>query len=103
MKDVARAYRHSVSALLERDNGATDIPLASGEQLSVIDVAELIQRVCQEEQGYEPEIEYVEDPRASQPTGPDFTVDTSAAYDQLGFETEYTVEGAVRRALRNAT
>ncbi|RLM83647.1 NAD-dependent epimerase/dehydratase family protein [Halobellus sp. Atlit-38R] len=100
VKDVARAYRHSVSALLDEDNGAADIPLASGEQLSVTDVAELIQRVCQEERGYEPAIEYVEDPRESQPTGPDFTVDTATARERLGFETEHTVEETVRRALQ---
>ena len=100
VNDVARAYRHSVSALLDGDYGATDIPLASGEQLSVTGVAELIQRVCAEERGYEPEVEYVEDPRESQPTGPDFTVDTATARDRLGFETEHTVEETVRRALR---
>jgi UDP-glucose 4-epimerase len=107
VNDVARAYRRSVSTLCDRLEetgngklGAVDIPLASGEQLSVIDVAELVQRVCLEERGYEPEIEYVEDPRASQPTGPDFTVDTSPANDRLGFETEYTVEGTVREMLR---
>jgi nucleoside-diphosphate-sugar epimerase len=77
-----------------------DVPLARDEQLNVIDVAELIQRVCREERGYEPEIEYVEDPRESQPTGPDFTVDTSATRERLGFETEYTVEGTVREALQ---
>ncbi|WP_144903876.1 NAD-dependent epimerase/dehydratase family protein [Halobellus captivus] len=108
VNDVARAYRHSVTSLLEQANsaeatadiGAVDIPLASGEQLSVIDVAELVQRVCGEERGHEPEINYVEDPRESQPTGPDFTVDTEPARERLGFETEHTVEGTVRRALR---
>ena len=108
VNDVARAYRRSVSTLLDStdavvndgDIGAVNIPLASGEQLSVIDVAELVQRVCLEERGDEPEIEYVEDPRESQPTGPDFTVDTSPAKERLGFETKHTVEGAVRRALR---
>jgi UDP-glucose 4-epimerase len=102
IKDVARAYRHSIAALLDssEDTGATDIPLASGEQLSVIDVAESVQRACLEERGYEPEIEYVEDPRESQPTGPDFPVDTSPARERLGFETEYTVERTVHKTLR---
>jgi len=102
VKDVARAYRRSIAALVDdsTDGGATDIPLASGEQLNVIDAAETVQRVCLEERGYEPEIEYVEDPRESQPTGPDFPVDTSTARDRLGFETEYTVAGTIRQALR---
>jgi UDP-glucose 4-epimerase len=100
VKDVARAYRRSVAALFERDAGAVDIPLASGEQLSVIDAAELVQRACREERGHESEIEYIADPRESQPTGPDFPVDTSPARERLGFETEYTVEGTVREALR---
>jgi UDP-glucose 4-epimerase len=104
VNDVARAYRRSISALIEDDEaevGPTDVPLASGEQLNVIDVAEIVQRVCLEERGYKPEIEFVEDPRESQPTGPDFPVDTTTARDRLGFETEYTVEGTVRRALRS--
>lgn len=106
VNDVARAYRLSVSALLERTDemsedtfDAVDIPLASAEQLSVIDVAKLVQRVCVEERGHEPEIKYVEDPRESQPMGSDFTVDTSPARERLGFEAEYTVEGTVRTAL----
>ncbi|WP_435184882.1 NAD-dependent epimerase/dehydratase family protein [Halobellus sp. EA9] len=102
VNDVARAYRRSMAALVggEGDEvGAIDIPLASGEQLNVIDVAEIVQRVCLEERGYEPEIEFVEDPRDSQPTGPDFPVDTATARDRLGFETEFTVEGTVREML----
>jgi UDP-glucose 4-epimerase len=105
VNDVARAYRRSVSSLLKtkdrEDSGAKNIPLASGEQLSVIDIAELVQRICLEERGYEPETEYVEDPRESQPTGPNFTVDTNPAREEFGFEAEYTVEGTVRRSLRN--
>jgi UDP-glucose 4-epimerase len=102
VKDIARAYHHSVSSLLdaaEAETGAVHIPLASGEQFSVLDVAELVQRVCKQERKYEPPIELVEDPRESQPTGSEFTVDTSPAREHLGFETEHTVERTVRNAL----
>lgn len=100
VKDVARAYEHSVETLLEDpDTGATTIPLASGENMSVLDLANLVQRVCEEERGYAPEVELVENPRGEEAAGSDFSVDTSHAADAIGFEAEHSVEGTVREML----
>lgn len=100
VKDVARAYECSVEALLDdAEPGATTIPVASGEDMSVLDLANLVQRVCAAELGYEPEVELVENPRGEEAAGSDFSVDTSRAAEMIGFEAEYTVEETVREIL----
>lgn len=97
VKDVARAYGLSLERLLETDaTGATTFPIASGETRSVREIAEIVQRVVDEERGQEPAIEMVENPRGPETVSEDFTVDTSAAAETIGFEAEYTVEQAVR-------
>lgn len=100
VKDVARAYERSIEVLLDdAADGATTIPIASGEDMSVLDLANLVQRVTREERGYEPEIELVENPRGEEAAGSDFSVDTETAREIIGFEAEYTVEETVRELL----
>jgi len=97
VKDVARAYERSLDVLLDgAENGAMTLPIASGEDMSVLDLAHLVQRVTREERGYEPEVELVENPRGEEAAGSDFSVDTSAARETIGFEAEHTVEATVR-------
>lgn len=100
VKDVARAYERSLDELVGSDPGATTIPIASGEEHSVLDVANLVQRVVEEERGYTVDVELVENPRGSETAAEDFTVDTSKARDVLGFEAEHTVEETVREIVR---
>jgi UDP-glucose 4-epimerase len=103
VKDVARAYEQSMDILLgESDDGARTLPLASGEDMSVLDLANLVQRVTREERGYEPEIELIENPRGEEAAGSDFSVDTDEARDAIGFEAEYSVEETVRELLSEA-
>lgn len=102
VKDVARAYIRSIEKLIEDADtydGATTIPIASGEDMSVLDLASLVQRVCGEERGYEPDVELVENPRGEEAAGSDFSVDTSRAAETIGFEVEHTVEETVRDLL----
>lgn len=100
VKDVARAYERSIETMLDgAEPGATTIPIASGEDMSVLDLANLVQRVCSEERGYEPEVELVENPRGEEAAGSDFSVDTSRAAETIGFEAEHTVEATVRAML----
>lgn len=98
VKDVARAYSLSLDALVDGDaeDGAETIPLASGEEYSVLELAELVQRVVREERGIDIDIEMVENPRSAETDAADFTVDTSYARESIGFETEYSVEETVR-------
>lgn len=100
VKDVARAYENSIDVLLDdADAGAVTLPIASGEDMSVLDLANLVQRVTREERGYEPEVEVVENPRGEEAAGSDFSVDTDAARDAIGFEAEHSVEETVRALL----
>lgn len=103
VKDVARAYELSIETLLDdAEPGATTIPIASGEDMSVLDLANLVQRVCEEERGYAPTVELVENPRGEEAAGSDFSVDTSRAAETIGFESEHTVEETVRAMLSEA-
>lgn len=96
VEDVARAYRCSLDALVDAGPGAATIPIASGDCRSVLEIAETVQRIVDEERGYRPEIELVENPRSAETTTGDFTVDTGRARVLIGFEAERTVERTIR-------
>jgi len=96
VKDGARAYLCSLENIVDADDGARTLPIASGECMSVLELAETVQDVVGEEMGYDVEIEVVENPRESEDVSGDFTVDTSEARDSIGFEAEHTVREAVR-------
>lgn len=100
VKDVARAYLCSLENIVDAENGARTLPIASGDCMSVLELAETVQRVVEEERGYTVEIEMVENPRESETVSEDFTVDTDEASDAIGFETEYSVEDAVREIMK---
>jgi UDP-glucose 4-epimerase len=104
VKDVARAYPRSLERLLDTEStGARTFALASGECKSVLDIAELVQDVARAERGIDVDIELVENPRGDDDTeAEDFTVDTSAARDHIGFDCEYDVETAVTEMIRAA-
>jgi len=96
IKDVARAYLCSLENLIDADDGARTLPVASGECMSVLELAETVRDIVEGERGYTVEIEMIENPRESETVSDDFVVDTDEARDAIGFEAEYTVEDAVR-------
>lgn len=97
VKDVARAYVRSLETMLEDDaSGARTFPIASGDCRSVLEIAEIVQRIVAEERGDEPAIEMVENPRESETETEDFAVDTDEARETIGFEAQRTVEDTVR-------
>ncbi|WP_237560566.1 NAD-dependent epimerase/dehydratase family protein [Halostella litorea] len=100
VKDVARAYALSLDELVGSDPGATTFTLASGDDRSILDIAEAVQSIVADERGYEVPIEMVENPRESETEVGDFTVDTSEARAEIGFEAEYDVDRAVREMVR---
>ena len=100
VKDVARAYALSLDELVGSEDGATTFTLASGDDRSVLDIAEVVQEIVAEERGREVPIEMVENPRESETEVSDFTVDTAEAADAIGFEPEYDIERAVREMVR---
>ncbi|MDZ7687750.1 MAG: NAD-dependent epimerase/dehydratase family protein [Halobacteriales archaeon] len=100
VKDVARAYMYSLEDLVDAEDGARTVPIASGECMSVLELAETVRDIVEEERGYTVEIEMVENPRGTETVSEDFVVDTDEARDAIGFEAEYTVEDAVREMVR---
>lgn len=109
VEDVGRAYEHSLEHLVV-ENGATGggegsheavtFPLASGDCRSIIEIAEVVQGIVEEERGYSVPIERVENPRGEETAGEDFTVDTSVARDLIGFEPMHSVEQTIREMVR---
>jgi UDP-glucose 4-epimerase len=96
VNDVARAYLCSLKHIVDAEDGARTLPIASGDCMSVLELAETVRDIVEDERGYSVEIEMVENPRESETVSEDFVVDTDEARDSIGFEAEYTVEDAVR-------
>lgn len=104
VEDVARAYVHSSESLLERrENGETGLEtytIASDEDPSVLEIAELVRDIAREEAGLEPDIELVENPRSAETLVENFPVDTGETRSSLGWETTRTVEDSIRQLVR---
>ncbi|PSP53103.1 oxidoreductase [Halobacteriales archaeon QH_1_68_42] len=82
--DVARAYVRSAERLADRladgETGVEKYELASDEDPSVMELAELVRRLAREERDIEVDVELVENPRAGEETlVSEFPVDTSRA------------------------
>ena len=100
VKDVARAYVRSAERLREQlaagETGVEKYENASDQDPSVMTVAEQVQSVATE-YGIDVDIELVENPRAGEETlVEEFAVDTTDAHEKLGWETQYTIEDAIR-------
>ncbi|MBV0924945.1 NAD(P)-dependent oxidoreductase [Halomicroarcula limicola] len=103
VKDVARAYVRSAERMVEQlDGGETGVEkyeIASDEDPSVRDVAELV-RSAAAKAGIDVDVSLVENPRGDDETMVDsFTVDTSRTREVLGWEPTHTVESVIRDAL----
>jgi UDP-glucose 4-epimerase len=100
VKDVANAFCLSVEALLEsEETGALEFEIASEEDPSVMDVAELVQRVAREVRGLDVDVSLVENPRSAETLVDEFGVETSAIEAALGWQPEETVEASVHDLL----
>lgn len=98
--DVARGYELALRTVLDSEPGARTVTLGSGECRSVHELAETVQRIAEEELSQAPEIAVVENPREHETVTEDFTVETETARDVIGFDTERTIEEAVREMLQ---
>jgi UDP-glucose 4-epimerase len=103
VNDVARAYVRSAerlqSQLEDGKTGAERYEIASEEDPSVLEVAELVQEIAAEEIGADIEVSLVENPR-EETLVDSFEVDISAARETLGWELEHTVEETIRSLVR---
>jgi len=100
VKDVARAYVRSAERFKEQlaagETGVEKYEIASDQDPSVMTVAEQVQDIATA-YDIDVDVELVENPRAGEETLVEqFEVDTTAAHETLGWDTEYTAEDAVR-------
>ncbi|QUO46922.1 NAD-dependent epimerase/dehydratase family protein [Halorubrum ruber] len=98
VKDAADAYLRSVEALVDAEDGATTYTLGSDQVLSVLELAELVQGIAEDELGHTPPIERVENPR-DEAISERFAMETSPVTNELGFESYRTVEESIRQVL----
>jgi UDP-glucose 4-epimerase len=103
VKDVANAYLRSAERLLEQladgDTGTRAYEIAGDEDPSVMTVAELVQSIAAEA-GVETAVTLVENPRSGETLVDEFTVDTTRAQEELGWQPTRTVEATVREQIR---
>lgn len=104
VEDVARAYVRSAERMVEQlaagETGIEKYELASDEDPSVMEIAELVARVAGEERGADPAVELIENPRESETLVDRFPVDTTRTHDVLGWHVERSLEDTVRERLR---
>jgi nucleoside-diphosphate-sugar epimerase len=102
VKDVARAYVRSAERLQEQlvagETGVEKYEIASDEDPSVMELAELVQELAAK-QGIDADVELIENPRGNETLVDSFAVDTSKAAETLGWQAEHTVEESVRELL----
>lgn len=100
VKDVARAYVRSAERLLEQlsdgETGTETYEIAGNEDPSVMEVAKTVQTLASDELEVDVAVELVENPRSGETFVDEFSVDTSAATETLGWEVRYTIEESVR-------
>ncbi|WP_049972853.1 NAD-dependent epimerase/dehydratase family protein [Haladaptatus cibarius] len=101
--DVANAYQKSVERLItelaDGQTGVSKYEIASDEQWTVMELAELVQRTMENETGRVPAIERVENPRGETLVG-NFEVDITAARGELGWEPTNSIRTTVQRLIQ---
>ena len=106
VKDIASAYLRSAeqmrAQLADDETGAQAYEIAGNEDPSVMTVAELVQEIASDA-GIETAVELVENPRSAETLVEEFTVDTSRARTELGWEPDHTIEETIREQIRTRT
>ena len=103
VKDIAEAYIDSTERLLDAlaagETGATAYEIAGNQDPSVMELAETVRDIAETDYDADVEVTLVENPRAAETLVEDFTVDTSRAKKELGWEPTHTVEASIRELL----
>ena len=104
VRDVALAYVRSAERLLAQldggETGTETYEIASGEDMSVMSVAEIVQETAAEELGIDVDIDLVENPRAGETMVQEFGVDTSQAREILDWTPTESIRESVQQLLR---
>lgn len=103
VKDVADVYIRSTEQLLEAlkrgEVGTTTYEVASDEDPSVMDVANLVATIAEEKLGRTVDVELVENPRDGETMVKNFPVDTSTTRSELEWVPSRSVEDSIRDLL----
>jgi Nucleoside-diphosphate-sugar epimerases len=103
VKDVARAYVRSAERLIDQLNagktGTETYEIASDEDLSVMRLAEIVQERAKAQRDISVDIDLVENPRSGETMVEKFSVDTSKAQEQLGWETTHDISESIQSLL----
>ena len=104
IKDIALVYVRSAERLLEQlangETGTETYEVGSDEEMSVMEVAEIVREAALEERGINVDVELVENPRSGETMVEEFGVDTSKAKNKLRWRCFQTVSDSVRGLLR---
>jgi UDP-glucose 4-epimerase len=104
VKDVARAYVRSAERLVEQlereETGTETYEIASGEDMSVMEVAEIVREAVLEERGIDVDVELVENPRNAETMVEEFGVDISAVQKRLSWDTRQDISKSIRAFFR---
>jgi nucleoside-diphosphate-sugar epimerase len=100
-KDIARAFIRSAERLDEQvtagETGVEKYELASGEDPSVMTVAEWVAEIAAQECGTEIPVERIENPRDNETMIETFDIDTTRASEQLHWNPQESVRESVQR------
>jgi UDP-glucose 4-epimerase len=103
VKDVAEVYVDSVEQLLDglrsSETGVETYEVASDEDPSVLEVANTVARLANDELGIDLEMTLVENPRAGETMAEQFDVDTSKIRREFDWEPTRTIEESIRELL----
>lgn len=103
VKDVANAYLRSGEYMLNQlaagETGVSKYEIASDEDPSVREIAELVRDTADSVLETAIDIELVENPRGNETLVSEFTVDTSKARTELGWEVDHSVSNSIRSLL----
>jgi nucleoside-diphosphate-sugar epimerase len=101
VKDVANAFCLSAESLIKKEKtGAQKFELATGEDPSVMEVAEMVRRVASDEHGLTVDISLVENPRAAETLVDAFEVETRHIRTTLDWEPAESVEASIQELLQ---
>jgi UDP-glucose 4-epimerase len=106
VEDVARAYIRSAEVMADQladgETGVRKYELASDEDPSVMDIAELVSQVAEAERDTDVDVELVENPRSGETLVERFPVDTTRTREELGWSVEHSLEDTVRERFSDA-
>lgn len=107
VKDVANAYLRSAECMLDdladEETGVSKYEIASDEDPSVGEIAELVRDAAVSKLGTDSDIELIENPRGNETLVSEFTVDTSKAQTELEWKAHHSISTSLYNLLEQSS